>query len=178
MSDSNFSTYFYVQNNPLISNGANEEQILAEVSKNKIEAVVLHFSASSYDNVDFVNRLVKFLDLMEAIEVNVFLIAPIPASEFHIPELMIRMVREPSYETSPIKLSDYHASSNQFFEFIKSEKIEDKFILYPHLVMCPGDFCLYEKKGVPFYFDEHHLTLTGARQLAPLFIDLANRMRR
>lgn len=42
-------------------------------------------------------------------------------------------------------------------------------VLSPAEYLCPADDCLYQRDGIPFYGDSTHLTLTGARELRPMF---------
>ena len=42
----------------------------------------------------------------------------------------------------------------------------------PHAKMCDGTACYFYRDGVIYYHDSHHLSLTGARQLKPLFAPL------
>lgn len=49
-------------------------------------------------------------------------------------------------------------------------------IYLPHDFLCAGEACLLEREGRPVYFDEGHLTLTGAALLDPVFDDLATRI--
>jgi hypothetical protein len=41
-------------------------------------------------------------------------------------------------------------------------------IVYPHEVLCRSGVCAVSLNGIPLYRDEHHLSVFGAQQLAPL----------
>jgi hypothetical protein len=44
--------------------------------------------------------------------------------------------------------------------------------VYPHLVLCPGFECLFYRDGRALYYDDDHLSVTGAALLHPLFAPL------
>lgn len=42
-------------------------------------------------------------------------------------------------------------------------------IIDPAEILCPGQKCAIESDGTPLYYDNHHLSTRGARELEPLF---------
>jgi hypothetical protein len=44
--------------------------------------------------------------------------------------------------------------------------------IYPHLVLCPGPDCLFYRDGRVLYYDDNHLSVTGAALLRPRFAPL------
>jgi hypothetical protein len=41
--------------------------------------------------------------------------------------------------------------------------------LYPHGIFCPEAECRFYSEGQPWYYDDIHLSLTGAALVRPLF---------
>lgn len=46
---------------------------------------------------------------------------------------------------------------------------DNLFRIYPHKALCDDEYCYAARNGVGFYFDEHHLSLAGARLVIPAF---------
>jgi len=166
------STYFYVKNNPLMSDSTDEEKVKKEVLKNKIDSVVIHYNPGFFDENKYLVRLKSFLRMMEKSDISVFFIAPVPVYEVHVPRAMLSALSDPNFKFPVMDHSKYQTKSSAFFSFINEDNIDTTYVAYPHLTMCPSDECIYQKNGAPYYFDSNHLTLTGARELKPLFKDL------
>ena len=173
----NYSTYFYISYNPLMSERSNSKVIMDETLKNKIDSVAIHFSIGLFENSDYVLQLKSFLNLMKESNIRVFFIAPVPTyQDISVPRELFSQIKDQNYQFPSQTESDYYFNNNSFFNFIKENNIDNSFIFYPHLVMCPV-VCIYEEDGSPYYFDSHHLTLTGARILNPLLNNLAQRLK-
>ena len=174
MDQANVSTYFYVYNDPLMSEQHNEKTVLAEVIKNKITSVVIHYHPSFFDNLNNSSMLSSFLRQLENLDLPYFIIAPIPTYQVHVPKEMLLNLN--GYKSKSLKktIPEYNYENSKFYEFIKNNKVSTKSIKYPHLLLCATDKCIYEEEGIPYYYDSNHLTLTGAKSLAPLFDDIAS----
>ena len=177
VSNSEMSTYFYVANNPLMSEEHNEKVVAEEVVENKIDAVVIHYNSSFFDNNQYLSSLKSLVQSLKSSDVDVYFIAPVPVYETHVPKAMLSDVNEPDFEFPDTTLSDYFSKNSNFFNFVSKNNIEPKFLALPHLLMCSSNACNYSEGGVPYYFDGGHLTLTGARSLEPLLKDLADKLR-
>ncbi len=178
MDNVNYSTYFHISFNPLMSERSNSKVIMDETLKNKVDSVVIHFSLGLFKNSDYVLQLISFLNLMKESNVRVFFIAPVPTYlDVSVPMELFSQIKDQNYLFPSITQSDYYLDNDSFFKFIKENNIDNSFIFYPHLVMCPVEECIYEENGSPYYFDSQHLTLTGARILNPLLNNLAQRLK-
>ena len=167
-----YSTYFYSSNTPLMSEDTNQYIVKNAVLKSEIDAIVVHYNYNFFNNLDFTLMLKRFVDLMRDEEINVYFIAPIPKYEVNIPEAMLRSLNEKGFEFPVINKQEYLLSIPAFLDFIEVNKIDPEFVEFPHLYMCKSKNCEYSNNGVPYYFDSHHLTLTGARVLNPLYKNL------
>tara|TARA_Y100000389_G_C17445022_1_gene511030 strand:+ start:197 stop:2023 length:1827 start_codon:yes stop_codon:yes gene_type:complete len=169
MNKKGISTYFYVANNPLMSKKHNEHIVANELLRKKIETVVIHFSTSFFNINENRKKLNSFLKLMNEVKIDVFFIAPVPNYKVHLPKSLLKQLSDSKYQFPTKYVSEYYSDNSDFFKFINNNFIDDFFIFYPHLIMCPKNKCKYQDESIPYYFDGGHLTLTGARSLSSLF---------
>ena len=174
----NISTYFFVANNPLMSNKTSAKDIYNDIIDYEIGSVVIHYSPSFYSSTKNINLLNEFLNLMYSIDVSVFFIAPVPIFDIHVPKTMLKMINDPNNKSLDKNLDDYFLSSNDFFQFVYKNDIDNGLVSLPHTILCPSGKCLFQKKGIPFYFDSFHLTLTGAQNLTPIFDNIAKKIKK
>ncbi len=88
---------------------------------------------------------------------------------------MVEIINDTTLSIAKKDYSKYLAENASFLGFVDRLNIGLDDVWYPHTVLCPGNKCLIERDGAPFYFDSHHLTLTGAQELKPLLNDIAAR---
>ena len=177
MSDVSSTTFFYVHNDPLMSEKHDDEALINEVLLNGISSVVVHYSPAFFDSSHYLESLKSFIQKLEMHDVRLFLIAPVPVYEFHVPRRMLEMLGDTSISYSGKTYPDYLSESASFFEFVVSNRDYIEGVSYPHEILCPKNKCLLGKDGAPYYFDSGHLTLTGAQALRPLFDDIALKLR-
>lgn len=173
MKDNGITTFFYVANNPLMSSSQNASRIFNEVVEKRINTVVIHYSASFYNNDANQIELTSFVDLMDENNISVHFIAPVPGYDHHIPKAMIELIREPSSHLTSVNYESYQLTAQIFYNFISENTISSERVFYPHEIFCSGSECEYQSDGVPYYYDTGHLTLTGAERLQPLFNGVA-----
>ena len=173
MEDNGITTFFYVANNPLMSSAQNANRIFNEVIENRIDAVIIHYSPSFYDNDAHQIEMTSFVDLMDDINISVQFIAPVPVYDYHIPKAMIELIREASAHLTSVNYESYQLTAQSFYEFISENNISSESVFYPHEIFCSESECEYQNEGIPYYFDSGHLTLTGAERLTQLFNQIA-----
>ena len=169
MKDNGMTTFFYVYNNPLISSTHNAEFISNDVFSSGISTIVIHYSPSVYDNADSIARMTAFVQMMKAKNISVLFIAPVPVYEYHIPKTMLELLDKPSLKLTLTNFDGYKISAASFENFITENNVSAEDVFYPHMVFCPEGECVYQRGGVPYYFDSEHLTLTGGIQLQSIF---------
>jgi peptidoglycan/LPS O-acetylase OafA/YrhL len=170
------TTFFYVHNNPLMSSSQSEEIIKDEVLSNEINSIIIHYSQSFYKSDINLTRMKAFVDLMREIGIKILFIAPVPVYDYHIPKMMLQLQNEPSSNFILTNYESYKIETENFDEFITKNNIGKENIWYTHSVFCPQFECAYQKDGVPYYFDSEHLTLTGAKQLQPIFNEISSQI--
>lgn len=172
MEDNEMTTFFYASNTPLMSSSQNAELISNEVVRNGINTVVIHFSPDIYFKAINLARMTSFVEIMKANNIGVLFIAPVPVYKHHIPRTMLRLLHEPNSNLTLTDYESYKISATSFDNFISENNFSLENVFYPHTVFCPESECAYQREGVPYYFDNDHLTLTGAMQLHPIFNEI------
>ncbi len=162
------STFFVVSNEPLLGGGPPAERLIEEAVKRDIKALVLHYS-NIYDNERFRNEIAKLIDLARSKGIKVFLIAPVPTYDIHIPAAMFNDLDN---QKAFSKTKQKHFERTQIFRnFASGAELSGVEVLDPAEFLCNADRgCLVSTDDFrPYYFDSNHLTLTGSLILKPLF---------
>lgn len=173
MEDNGITTFFSVSSYHVMASSQNASRILNEVVEKRINAVVIHYNPSFYDNGANQIELTSFVDLMDENNISVQFIAPVPVYDHFIPKAMIELIREPSSHLTSVNNESYQLTAQSFYKFISEHTISSEHVFYPHEIFCSGSECEYQSDGVPYYYDTNHLTLTGAERLQPLFNEVA-----
>ncbi|MHA7808488.1 MAG: acyltransferase family protein [Marinobacter adhaerens] len=173
MYERGISTFFYVPNNPLMSSSLDSEVVLNDVKRIGVDAVVLHYSLSFFENELYREHARQLLETLRMGGVSVYLIAPVPTYDYHVPKRLYERTLDPSIHIRSQTISDYFIVNSAFFKFVESHEIEPSQVYFTHKLLCSGGECAIEENSKPLYFDNGHLTLTGAEVLAPLFESLA-----
>jgi peptidoglycan/LPS O-acetylase OafA/YrhL len=111
---------------------------------------------------------------------SVWLIGPIPEVGYNVPKsLYLQKVGfDNDIRIAPTTLE---FSKREQFIFSTFRALEERFpikVIWPHEAMCDANECRVEVEGRPLYSDGHHLSVTGARYIAPQFIRLFTEERR
>ena len=162
------SSFFVVDNFPLYNNGPRSERLIEEAVKLNIKAFVIHYN-DVYSNKEFKNELYNFIDIAKSKGIKVFFIAPVPTYNVHIPQAMLKNLS--NNETLSITKKKHLENTQKFQEFVDSFKNSDIMIFDPSEFFCSDERgCIISTYDLrPYYFDSHHLTLTGSSILKPLF---------
>ena len=100
---------------------------------------------------------------------HVVLVYPVPETGYDIPSTLARISsrgEDPVRFTTPAALF----FERQRFARTMLDGLGERPGLsrvYPETVLCRGKRCLASLDGKPLYFDSHHLSISGARMLAP-----------
>ncbi len=105
---------------------------------------------------------------------RVALVYPIPQPDADIPTTLAEAVlegRDPNLVRQP--LEQFHADQGGVFAMLDGLDRHPSLVrLYPHRVLCPDSECLFYRDGSTLYYDDNHLSVTGAALLRPLFAPL------
>lgn len=155
------NTYFMVSNTPLMDSSVTPKTMINEAIKLDIRHIVLHYKSKSLK----VDILEEVLHLAEEKGIKVDLILPVPEYEDSIPKLLYLN------QFKSINKQKYLSENTEYFAQINALKNQYQiFTAYDvHNVLCQSDCAIKSSDNKPYYFDSHHLTLTGAQQLKPVF---------
>lgn len=177
MASKDIDSYFYVANNPLMSQKTNGKAVAYDAKRLDISNVVIHFSASFYTDSGNIDRLKTFLEELKSADIKAFFISPVPSYDYHVPKALYRDSVDETYLIPPLNVDDYETDIATFHEAMKELSIKQKFIYSSRDLLCPDKTCLIIEDGKPLYFDGSHLTLTGSKKLIPLFNRIAKEIK-
>lgn len=157
-----FNTYFLVSNTPLMDNSVTPEMLVAEARKLKTDQIVLHFSPKAISK-DVIERVVL---LAEKSKIDVKFILPVPIYNESVPKILYENNLEAQYD-----VNKYLDNNHEIIADLESIKHKYKnFSTYEvHQVLCHPNCVISDAENHPYYFDDDHLNLTGANQLASVF---------
>jgi peptidoglycan/LPS O-acetylase OafA/YrhL len=151
------SLYFWVQNNPLMRDGADIDEVYNEIIEKKISHVFLHYSRATLTFVTLSNLLQK----LSSGGVFVTILGPIPVWSNSIPYLMWNKDKFRGELT--MNYEDYVQDNLDELNSIKMLLMEGTQYFDTAALFC-NPICTYSNDDhEPYYWDSGHLTLTGAR---------------
>lgn len=165
-----YNTYFVVDNTPL-HGGIGYEQLISEAISKGIKTIVLHHKANSVHPDTYLELYRAALDS----GINLAVIGPVPIYAEHIPKYVSKNYNKNEIDIG-LQSKKQHlysvAVEHKLFESIKSNNVGGFMYYEPADYLC-DEYCKYiGSDGKAWYFDRHHLTLTGAEQLEPLFEEM------
>ncbi|WP_180115782.1 acyltransferase family protein [Acinetobacter sp. YH12140] len=101
---------------------------------------------------------------------EVYVTRPVPEFPVNVPKVLGHRLILNNKEKITISKDDYMSRSKLTFEAQdEANKKCGVHILDTTKYFCDEEKCYSDKKGIPFYFDDDHLSVYGAEQLIPLF---------
>ena len=161
----NKKVYFLVQNNPLMNgnNSINAKTLLKEINKYNIDHAIIHYS-SILNKAEIIN----FIILANKQNIIVSFLMPIPTPEFNVPRAMYNNIKY-NKKIIPRKLEDYKIEYKETKNILKKDYVANLKIYDVDEYFCTKN-CIYSlEDGTPLFIDSHHLTISGANLLKPLF---------
>lgn len=163
-----YQTYFSVENTPLMPGGASPQEIINQAKELGVSKIVTHHSMAAVSE----NAYLQLYEGALKSGIDLIVIAPIPAYQQSIPQLLYQNHTENGFN---IKLQDHAVHLKEaragLEPLIKlNEANADRFLLLDSSeYFCNPECNVVGEDGKAWYFDDDHLTLTGAEQLSPLF---------
>jgi peptidoglycan/LPS O-acetylase OafA/YrhL len=166
----NSSLFLTVSNATLGTSFMTPAYVLAQAKLNDIDTIVLHDKSQA----KYGSSIEDLLILIKDTDINLFLIDPVPVYKEHIPESLWFNLQERK-ELPHQNIEEYERENERLFG--RLEKINNpKFIRYKvGTLLCSPDCLLIDGDGIPYYFDDNHLTISGSKLLQPIFEDILNR---
>lgn len=165
-----YNTYITVDNAPL-AGGMSARGIIEEAVSNGVNIIVTHHKSGTV-------KPETYLDLQKlAAEEGITLItiAPVPVYEEHILKYLYQTYKSDRPIQSLLSREDHvkniSADLGVFRDMITNNISEFRYY-DPTNYFCDSNCKFIDDDGRAYYFDRHHLTLTGSKQLIPLFKEL------
>jgi peptidoglycan/LPS O-acetylase OafA/YrhL len=126
---------------------------------------------TSSDPTGFTKAFQNSLDELQQAGKKVALVYPVPEMGSHVPKTLARAVldgKDLNGFTQPI--DTFFKDFENVFQWLDKVSNERGLIsIYPHTLLCENGRCHFHREGSIFYYDNHHISLTGAKYLSPLF---------
>jgi peptidoglycan/LPS O-acetylase OafA/YrhL len=155
---------FVVPNEPLISGNHNADVVIEDAVRHRVDHVLVHFSRGN-PPIDALRRLVTLADRHG---IRVSYIAPVPVWRGSVPKALYENLRD----GTPLPqqdIADYRAMNEVYLAPVRAIDAPNFSFFETAPYLCGSTCRLVDADGHPLYFDNHHLTLTGAAQLTELF---------
>jgi peptidoglycan/LPS O-acetylase OafA/YrhL len=163
----NATTHFWVKNDPLMNSPENVVKAVDIILHKEIEIVFLQYSSGAVEE----KTLFEFIQILSDNNVKVVILGPTPTWPFSIPEQM--------WLTKSSQLPTSLNQSYEQFRQINSEEF-DKLLRLSKIFglpffdlasqICTPNCQIASTRGLPYFWDEGHLTLSGAKLLEPILI--------
>jgi peptidoglycan/LPS O-acetylase OafA/YrhL len=163
----NYRVRFLVPNDPLMEGGSRPVEIIQEALRTNATALVLHYSPGAIEPKT-VSRLVA---LAQEKQLPVRFITPVPVWGQHIPIALWRHLRFGDPLPS-LDLREYKQANARLLNGLQKIKATNFAMADAGSVFCQSECEMQDETGVPFYLDDHHLTLTGSAKLTGLVREL------
>lgn len=155
---------FIVPNEPLVSPAHGPAAIVADAVAHRIDHIVVHFSRGAPSDA----ALRRLVTLADDAGIRVSYIAPVPVWPANVPKTLYAHLRDGA-PLPPQTADDYRAVNAAQRAAVAAIDSPNFTIYEPALYLCDPQCRMIDEAGRPLYFDTHHLTLTGAARLEPLF---------
>jgi hypothetical protein len=101
---------------------------------------------------------------------KIVIVASVPEIGWPVPAVLAREKLADKMRIAPPSADAYFQRQKFVLStFDQLRRSDGVTIVYPHEVLCRSGACAVSLNGIPLYRDEHHLSVYGARLLAPLF---------
>ena len=99
-----------------------------------------------------------------------YLVRPLPEMPVDVPKIAARQAMLGKPKQIQIPISEYQARHKLVWQAQDTavERCGAK-VLDPLPILCEAGFCAGVKQGRPLYYDSHHLSEFGNKQLVPMF---------
>ena len=162
----NAEVRFLVPNNPLRKGGTKPQIIIDDAIAQKIDTIVMHYKKGPY-----MPMAEELIELAVKNDMLVTLIMPVPIWGEHIPKALFNHLTR--NDPLPVQShADYETANKDLLDQL-SLIPKEHLLIYPiDDIFCPESCQIANESESPYYFDDDHLTLTGAKLLRPLFHEI------
>lgn len=154
----------------------NAQMLSALAADSDIHTVLLvarHSRAYREEGQAFFGEFARVAKSLAAAGKRVVLVYPIPEYSHSVPLLLARLdLRDGDLETAGMPRSDFERQSRPLVRQLDLIAGKGIFRIRPADLLCDTARCRAAAAGRPLYFDDDHLSVAGARFIAPLFADV------
>lgn len=156
------NTFFLVSNTPLLGSSLTPEKLINEAKKLHVKHLILHYSPQSIKS----EVIEKVIVLAEKHNIKVDFILPVPIYIESVPKIIYQNNLAAQYD-----IKKYQADNEQFFDELSLLKVKYKKFQVHEVanIFCKTQCVISDIVKHPYYFDDDHLNLTGAKLLNPVF---------
>jgi peptidoglycan/LPS O-acetylase OafA/YrhL len=118
----------------------------------------------------FGRGLIRTLTALREAGKRIIVVGPVPEIGYDVPKALAVQQRNGAGRDIAPTLEEF--MQRQAFVLPSLSRAAEAFgatLVLPHQVLCDVQHCAIERDGRILYFDDHHLSLAGARLLVPLF---------
>ena len=162
----NQAVYFSVSNRPLMRGGPSVEKIVQSAVESGVSRIVLHYSLGQIAGAS-----ANFGELFESASergIDVVLIDPIPTWNINVPRALYSQFKYG--RELPVQSWGQHKKKvDEIFNSVENSNLREISRFDPAAYFCNENCKLVSDDGLPLYFDNSHLTLTGSQVILDLF---------
>jgi peptidoglycan/LPS O-acetylase OafA/YrhL len=152
------------------------DYLVADRTTRTVVLIAFYGSEFITDRADFAASLRRSVERLRAAGKTVVLVDPMPLPRMNVPSGLARYAaRGVEDERLNITWASYRRTYGWVFAMLDGLAGPGVVRVHPAERLCRGDRCFVEGPEGVYYFDGHHLSMTGARRVAPLFRDLISR---
>jgi peptidoglycan/LPS O-acetylase OafA/YrhL len=158
----NSKLYFMIESCNLSKGECELERLVKVIVKNHIKAVVI---AELYTNLS-AEKLRDFSDKLVSLSIPLYYVDPIPVYPYSVPKFLYDTHSGKSVAENFQRDADFYTKLyKSTYDAIDASSAKR----LPTLAYLCAPGCKLSEGAVSFYSDSHHLSLTGARLLEPMF---------
>lgn len=162
----NLNLFFFVSNKTLNRDGPRAGAVVGEAAKRGVSTIFVHQSAQSFD----AETLKELVSSAKSKSINVVYIEPVPVWGVDVPKGMWQAEVKGGMDfLAEMTASDYYSYNESIFYSLDSIDSDNFSRIGVVDVLCNPVCSFKDDDGYPLYFDSHHLTVTGASSLYPVF---------
>jgi peptidoglycan/LPS O-acetylase OafA/YrhL len=155
---------FAADNAPLIASDLNEKWLVKEAQRLGATRIFLHYTSVRNLTVPMIERARK---AAAAKGIETILIMPVPVNSRSV----LGLLHDAETKNAPIPtlpITQYDAANAAIIRYVETRPEKLK-IIETTIAFCDPDCAFADRNWRPYYFDDTHLTLYGARRLEPSF---------